>query len=303
MKKRGTLEVAPPSASIQFTNVVVLREQVRAAGCARLRGFLGRLRDGRQTETDFQLLCGRIYDRSSQPSFADGLRAVTPLNQDRWDLNMAAVVQWARARGRHISVFAARHDTEAGRRLSAEQLGDVLRYGDDSQLPTPGLFLYAQGMPVVVTRNQLVGLRLVNGAVFQAVDVVPDLTRGSIALAQDVTLHLGPPLALLLQSDEIGDVAIPGLPPGTILVKSRTVAIPDAMRGKGPRCRGKPGFRWVTHRTGPLCTPAFAVTDQKSQGKQFSQVLLNLKGVHASSGTTTRPSFMSLYVQLSRAER
>ena len=56
---------------------------------------------------------------------------------------MAAVVQWARARGRHISVFAARHDTEAGRRLSAEQLGDVLRYGDDSQLPTPGLFLYA----------------------------------------------------------------------------------------------------------------------------------------------------------------
>jgi hypothetical protein len=41
------------------------------------------------------------------------------------------------------------------------------------------------------------------------------------------------------------------------------------------------------------------MTDQKSQGKQFSSV--NLKGVH-SSGTATRPSFMSLYVQLSRAE-
>jgi hypothetical protein len=56
-----------------------------------------------------------------------------------------------------------------------------------------------------------------------------------------------------------------------------------------------------THRTGPLCTSAFAMTDQKSQGKQFSDVLVNLKGVH-SSGTATRPSFMSLYVQLSRAE-
>ncbi len=55
--------------------------------------------------------------------------------------------------------------------------------------------------------------------------------------------------------------------------------IPDPMRGKDPRLRGKPGFRWVTHRTGPLCTPAFAMTDQKSQGKQFSEVLLNLKGV------------------------
>jgi hypothetical protein len=65
---------------------------------------------------------------------------------------------------------------------------------------------------------------------------------------------------------------------------------------------GKPGFDRVTYRTGPLCTPAFAMTDQKSQGKQFSQVLLNLKGVYGSS-TVTRPSFMSLYVQLLRAEK
>jgi ATP-dependent DNA helicase PIF1 len=43
------------------------------------------------------------------------------------------------------------------------------------------------------------------------------------------------------------------------------------------------------------------MTDQKSQGKQFSEVLVNLKGVYG-SGTATRPSFMSLYVQLSRAE-
>jgi hypothetical protein len=43
------------------------------------------------------------------------------------------------------------------------------------------------------------------------------------------------------------------------------------------------------------------MTDQKSQGKQFSEVLVNVKSVH-SSGTATRPSFMSLYVQLSRAK-
>ncbi|EAQ86879.1 hypothetical protein CHGG_08132 [Chaetomium globosum CBS 148.51] len=93
--------------------------------------------------------------------------------------------------------------------------------------------------------------------------------------------------------EDPGDLAIPGLPNGTILIKSKTVAIPSQMRGKEGRWRCKPGFRWVTHRTGPLCTPAFAMTDQKSQGKQFSDVLVNLKGVH-SSGTATRPSFMSL---------
>jgi ATP-dependent DNA helicase PIF1 len=157
-------------------------------------------------------------------------------------------------------------------------------------------------MPVVVTRNQFVGLKVVNGAPFKAVDIFPDLACGTIALARDVTLHLGPPAGVLLQSDDSAGLAIPGLPNGTILIKSKTVAVPNHMRGKEARSRGKPGFRWVTHRTGPLCTPAFAMTDQKSQGKQFSDVLVNLKGAH-SSGTATRPSFMSLYVQLSRAER
>ncbi len=76
---------------LSFTVVVILREQVRAAGCPRLRAFLRHLRDGQQTELDFQRLCRRLYSPSSQPSFADGLRAITPLNQDRWDLNMAAV--------------------------------------------------------------------------------------------------------------------------------------------------------------------------------------------------------------------
>jgi ATP-dependent DNA helicase PIF1 len=157
-------------------------------------------------------------------------------------------------------------------------------------------------MPVVVTRNQFVGLKVVNGAPFKAVDISPDFASGTVALASDVTLHLGPPVAVLLQSDGSAGLAIPRLPNGTILIQSKTVAIPSAMRGKDRRSRGKPGFRWVTHRTGPLCTPAFAMTDQKSQGKQFSEVLFNLKGVHG-SGMATRPSFMSLYVQLSRAER
>ena len=41
---------------LQFTNIVMLREQVRAGGCPRLRGFLRRLRNGEQTELDFQRL-------------------------------------------------------------------------------------------------------------------------------------------------------------------------------------------------------------------------------------------------------
>jgi ATP-dependent DNA helicase PIF1 len=81
----------------------------------------------------------------------------------RRDLNMAAVVQCAWAHGKHISIFAATHDTEPRKRRRIEELRDVLRHSDDSQLPTPSLFFYAQGMPVVETRNQFVGLKVVTG--------------------------------------------------------------------------------------------------------------------------------------------
>jgi hypothetical protein len=231
---------------IQFANVVILREQVRAAACPRLRGFLRRLRNGEQTAQDFERLCRRVYTPSSRTSFVDGLRAITPLNLDRWDLNMAAVVQWARAHGKHISIFVAKHNTELGTRLRVEELRveelrDVLRHGDDSQLPTPGLFFYAQGMPVVVTRNQFVGLKVVNGAPFKAADIFPDLACGTIALASDVTLRLGPPVAVLLQSDDSAGLANPGLPNGTILIK-RDGGHPEPNAGQRRQVEGQARF-------------------------------------------------------------
>jgi hypothetical protein len=169
--------------------------------------------------------------------------------------------------------IANKHNIDAGRQLCTEELYDVLRYGDDSQLPTLGLFCYAQGMPVVVTRNPVHRVEGGQWASFKAVEIFPDLPSGTIALASDVTFHLAPPMTILLQSDDIADVAIPVLPKWIILIKRTMVAIPDFMRGKCPRSRGKPGFEWVIHRTGPLCTSAFAMTDQKNQGKQFSEDL------------------------------
>lgn len=94
----------------------------------------------------------------------------------------------------------------------------------------------------MVTRNQLTGLKLVNRAPFRAVDIFPDLSAGTITLASDATLHLGPPAAVLLQSDDIVDLAIPRLPKGTILIKSKTVAIPNTICDKDRRSRGKSGF-------------------------------------------------------------
>ena len=61
---------------------------------------------------------------------------------------MIAVVQWAGAHGKHISIFIAKHDAELGKRLR-----DVFRHGDDFHVPTSCLFFYAQGMLAAATRT------------------------------------------------------------------------------------------------------------------------------------------------------
>lgn len=97
------------------------------------------------------------------------------------------------------------------------------------------------------------------------------------------------------------------------------MSCPKEMRGlTDDQSVAKPGFRQVTHRAGPWCTPAFAITNCKSQGKTFRSVLLNLKGPRSGSGQAgkpakgaagdaapasegSKPSLMSVYFHVSRA--
>jgi len=116
-------------------------------------------------------------------------------------------------------------------------------------------------MLVVVTRNQLTKLKLVNRAPFIVIKIFPNLSAGTITLTSDVILHLAPPVAVLLQLDDIANLVILGLPKGMILIKSKTVAIPKPIRGGSSRLIGKLGFDWVTYKIGPLYTPTFAITN------------------------------------------
>lgn len=122
----------------------------------------------------------------------------------------------------------------------------------------------------MVTQNQLTGLKLVNGAPFRAVDIFPNLAFNAITLtSDDPTLKPTGGRSSPVRRDR-GSYNTQALE-RTILIKSKTVAIPNSMRDKGPRSGGKPGFYWVTHRTRPLCTLTFTITDQKSQRKQFAK--------------------------------
>ena len=54
-------------------------------------------------------------------------------------------------------------------------------------------------------------------------------------------------------------------------------------------------------RTGIPCTPAFAITDYKSQGENFIQIVAELRGRRSlPDGMPGKCDFMTLYVVLSR---
>ncbi|KAG6996878.1 ATP-dependent DNA helicase pfh1 [Fusarium oxysporum f. sp. conglutinans] len=259
---------------LMFKTVVLLEEQVRARDDPQLGALLDRL-------------VGR-----SQIAFKDGLRAITPLNRNRWNLNMEAVADWARFNKRHISIFVSTHTWRSGT-LSQNEIARTIEQGDDSNCKVPGVFFYAQGMPVVVNKNIYTGLKIVNGAEFTAADVIPDPKSPGYHLADDITIHFGPPLGILLQSRETKDLAVPALPTGTVLIRPLSHTLDPASSH----------FRFLSGkctRRGLPVAPAFALTDYKAQSKTFAEVLLELRGHHIVNGEPSKCDFTSLYVQLSR---
>ncbi|KAM4064310.1 PIF1-like helicase [Hirsutella rhossiliensis] len=175
-----------------FKTVVLLEDQVRARNDPQLRALLDRVRNGRQTQQDLSLLNANIVGRS-QITFHD------------------AVVGWARFNRQHIRIFVSTHTWRNGT-LSPNIVARTIGQGDNSACKVPGVFFYAQGMPVVVNKNIYTGLKVVNGADFTAVDVILDPNHPGYHLADDVTIHFGPPLGILLQSEETKALAIPSLP-------------------------------------------------------------------------------------------
>ncbi|XP_044714573.1 PIF1-like helicase domain-containing protein [Hirsutella rhossiliensis] len=157
----------------RFTTVVMLDEQMRAAGDPELRRLLGRIRRGEQDRSDLELLNSRCYRPGRRIPWETGLTVVTPLNRNRWNLNLEAALAFRERRRTAARVFLSEHKWRDGVPTEEEAVL-MLGQGDDSATPVPAVFLFVPGMPVVVNQNTHQGLKLVNGAGYTAVDVIPD---------------------------------------------------------------------------------------------------------------------------------
>lgn len=86
-----------------------------------------------------------------------------------------------------------------------------LTYGDDSSVPVPAIFMLVPDMPVVANRNTYLGLKLVNGSMYRALDVVLDKAYPGHCISGDTTLHIGPPAGIVLAADSTGDFDFVGM--------------------------------------------------------------------------------------------
>jgi hypothetical protein len=191
---------------LRFKHVVILQEQVRACGDPELRSLLTKLRNFQQDSDDLALINSRVVKDGKIP-YDDDTRVITPLNRHRWDLNSQAVMMWAKRRGKTVSIFMSSHKWTGGQ-PSEEEMMRVFEQGDDNDCPIPATFAYADGMPIMVNENVYLGLKVVNGSIFEAAGVVPDSrhrpVRATVVVTDerhaaapesemDIIIYFGPP--------------------------------------------------------------------------------------------------------------
>ncbi|KAM4058160.1 PIF1-like helicase [Hirsutella rhossiliensis] len=252
-----------------FTTVVILDEQMRAAGDPELRRLLKRIRRGVQDHTDLDLLNSRCHREGRRIPWETGITVVTPLNRNRWNLNMEASLAFQIQQRSTVRIFLSEHKWKDGLPTEEEAIM-MLNQGDDSAIPVPAVFMFVPGMPVVVNHNTHQGLKLVNGAGYTAAEVIVDKAHPGHRLSADMVIHFGPPAAIILGSETTKDFRFVGMPPGTILLTPMSVRI---------QChRKRPWQQNDVSRKGLPCAAAFACTDYKVQGGTLERVALELRG-------------------------
>ena len=281
----------------KFTTVIMLNEQVRAAGDPRLQRLLKRIRQGTQNLSDLEMLNNECYREGRWIPWESGITVVSPLNKNRWNLNFEATLSFQNKEQAPLRIFISEHKWKDGEPTEEEAVM-ILNHGDNSAIPVPAIFMFVPGMPVVVNENTHQGLKLVNGASYMALDVIVDKAYPGHRISDDTILHFGPPAGILLASKTTKDLHFVGMPPGTILL--------TPISTKMERKRTRPWQQSDVTRRGLPCVAAFACTDYKVQGGTFDKIALELRGTWTTNiNGVMIPSKCdpySLYVQLSRGQ-
>jgi hypothetical protein len=157
----------------KFTNVIILREQMRQKDDVEYQQLLCRAKTCTLTDDDIQLLNTKSNLLSKNMHVPD--RAIRPKNEERHNFNRMGVERFAAERSQKVWMFAGSHDRPRGNTQSGYiSVGSMLNEGDGGKFKGPGIFFFTPGMPVMLLENLMAPMKLVNGKIGTAVDFVVD---------------------------------------------------------------------------------------------------------------------------------
>ena len=155
----------------------------------------------------------------------------------------------------------------------------------------PSIFSYTKGMPVMLLENLLTPVKLVNGRVGTAVDMVVDSHSEVFDLNDRYVLCSSPPACIIVEYDEPTGLVFPGLAPNQhpFFPRKYTSNIKDLVTKQQVKVR----------RCQVPLTPAFAITDYKAQGATFNELETSLAFSKTKKGSS-HYKWTSLNLQLCR---
>jgi hypothetical protein len=163
----------------QFTDIIILDQQMRQARDPVFRDLLGRARAATLTADDLTLLNSKTTASLLAPEL-ENATIVVKLNTLRHHINRLQMEHFARARSQRIYVFPALHSRIKSTGPSRLCVDDLLQQMDQgTRIPFPGLFLYTSEMPAILLSNICTALGQVNGARGIAAGIVVDPTSMS----------------------------------------------------------------------------------------------------------------------------
>lgn len=262
-----------------ITTVVILTEQMRQAGPENLPfvEMLSRLRDGRCTQTDYELLNARllknVVDDNCKSLWHDAPMIVYS-NAIKDAINLQATLAFARRTGQRVQWYHA-VDTYRGQPIEDTAIMDLLdTFPSNKTGGRIGALPLVLGMPVIITEN---------------FDVMGGIVNGSKGILRKVRFRVGDDDKKYLTSCivELPDLTadpLPNLPPRFVAVLSDEVEMKSLRHpNSGRSCT-------LRRRQIPL-DAAFAITAHKSQGQTMNRVVVDL---NSCMGTE------SAYVMVSR---
>ncbi|KAJ3729419.1 hypothetical protein C8R42DRAFT_549626, partial [Lentinula raphanica] len=175
----------------EFSVVVLLQEQMRVTDII-WRAFLTRLRYGRVTDEDVEMLNGMVLNK--------GTALVTPRHGVRKLWNSEAVREHCRKK--HVPLYRiAAEDTIGGRSLMLKEQIEVARRGSRNNTAhkngLPTFIEIVVGMKVMVTSNVETDLDVTNGARGEIVDIILDPREESATGEQEIALEFLPKYVLV----------------------------------------------------------------------------------------------------------